>query len=315
MPHNHGDDRRVSRRVNIIESVMKLSRLGLAVMLLPASLVAIGLFGLGLFEVLRQSLGIGAFVPGQSSGPTVGYYVELFRDREIWLALGLTLWIAGVSTALAVVGGVTLALLLRRLPRSRRVVHTLMQAPLAVPHLVVALAVIALFAQSGLVARAAFAVGLIAGPAGFPAVVNDRAGIGIILAYALKEMPFLALVATTLLARMSDEYDGVARTLGATSWQRFRHVTWPVIAPGVGAAALMVFAYVFSAFETPFLLGQPYPSMLPVVAQQRFMSVDLADRPAAMACALVLTLMAAAVVRLYLAIAPSTTGRDRPVLF
>ena len=145
--------------------------------------------------------------------------------------------------------------------------------------------------------------------------MNDRAGLGIIVAYALKEVPFLALVATTLLARMSEEYDAVARTLGATGWQRFRHVTWPFIAPGVGAAALMVFAYVFSAFETPFLLGQPYPSMLPVVAQQRFMSVDLADRPAAMACALVLTLMAAAVVRLYLAIAPSTTGRDRPVLF
>ncbi len=294
---------------------MKGPRLHLAAMLLPALLVAIGLFGLGLVEVLRQSLGIGALVPSQSSGPTVIHYIELLRDREIWLAFGLTLWIAGISTMLAVAGGVALALVLRRLSRRGRIVHTLLQAPLAVPHLVVALAVMALFAQSGLVARAVFAVGLIAGPAGFPAVVNDRAGVGIILAYALKEVPFLALVATTLLARMSDEYDAVARTLGATGWQRFRHVTWPLIAPGVGAAALMIFAYVFSAFETPFLLGQPYPSMLPVVAQQRFMSVDLAERPAAMACALVLTLMAATVVRLYLALAPSTTGRDRPVLF
>jgi putative spermidine/putrescine transport system permease protein len=77
----------------------------------------------------------------------------------------------------------------------------------------------------------------------------------------------------------------------------------------------MIFAYVFSAFETPFLLGQPYPAMLPVVAQQRFMSVDLADRPTAMACALILTVIAAVVVRLYLAAAGPTAGRERPVLF
>jgi putative spermidine/putrescine transport system permease protein len=294
---------------------MNAPRLVLAAMLLPAMLVVVGLFGLGLFEVVRQSLGVGALAPQGPPGPTLAHYVALFRDREIQLALGLTLWVAGVSTALSVAAGVGSALLLRQLRSGRRVLHTLLQAPLAVPHLVVAFAVIMLFAQSGLVARVAFALGLIEGPAGFPVLVNDGEGLGIILAYAAKEVPFLALVATALLARMSDEYEAVARTLGATPWQRFRHVIWPFIAPGVGAAALMVFAYVFSAFEVPFLLGRPYPAMLPVVAQQRFMSLDLADRPAAMACALVLTVLAAAVVRLYLALAPSTTGRDRPVLF
>ena len=55
--------------------------------------------------------------------------------------------------------------------------------------------------------------------------------------------------------------------------------------------------------------------MLPVVAQQRFMSVDLADRPAAMACALILTVVAAVVVRVYLAAAGPAVGRERPVLF
>jgi putative spermidine/putrescine transport system permease protein len=166
-----------------------------------------------------------------------------------------------------------------------------------------------------MLARAVFALGVIDAPSEFPVLVNDEAGIGIITAYAFKEVPFIALVATTLLARRGDEYDEIARTLGATTWQRFRHVTWPFLSPGVSAAALMIFAYVFSAFETPFLLGQPYPAMLPVVAQQRFMSVDLADRPAAMACALILTAIAAAVVRLYLGAAGQAAGRERPALF
>ncbi|HEU4691934.1 MAG TPA: ABC transporter permease subunit [Vicinamibacterales bacterium] len=294
---------------------MTVTRWRVAAMLMPAMLVVAGFFGLGMFEVMRQSVGLGSIVAEQSPGPTLAHYAALLRDREIHAALGLTLWVASISTALSVVCGVGLALGLRRGRRARRGSHTLLQAPLALPHLVVALVTITVFAQSGLLARAAFALGLIDTPSGFPVLVNDAAGIGIILAYAFKEVPFIALVATALLARRSDEYDELARTLGASSWQRFRHVTWPFLAPGVGAAALMIFAYVFSAFETPFLLGQPYPSMLPVVAQQRFMSIDLADRPAAMACAFMLTVIAAVVVRFYLAAAGPTAGRERPVLF
>ena len=293
---------------------MALMRWRLAAMLLPALLVVGGMFSLGMLAVLRQSVGLGVPVPGES-GPTLSYYTAVLGDREIHAALGLTLWVACISTAVSVVCGVGLALGLRHHRRSKRGVHTLLQAPLAIPHLVVALATITVFAQSGLLARAAFALGLIDSPSGFPVLVNDSAGLGIILSYAFKEVPFIALVATTLLARRGDEHDEVARTLGASSWQRFRHVTWPFLAPGVGAAALMIFAYVFSAFETPFLLGQPYPAMLPVVAQQRFMSVDLADRPSAMACALILTVIAAVIVRVYLAAAGPSAGRERPVLF
>jgi putative spermidine/putrescine transport system permease protein len=293
---------------------MALTRWRLAAMLLPALLVVGGMFGLGMFEVLRQSVGLDVAVPGES-GPTLAHYAAALGDREIHAALGLTLWVACISTALSVVCGVGLALGLRHGRRSKRAVNTLLQAPLAIPHLVVALATVTVFAQSGLLARAAFALGLIDSPSSFPVIVNDSAGLGIILSYAFKEVPFIALVATTLLARRGDEHDEVARTLGASWWQRFRHVTWPFLAPGVGAAALMIFAYVFSAFETPFLLGQPYPAMLPVVAQQRFMSVDLADRPAAMACALILTTIAAVVVRVYVAAAGPSAGRERPVLF
>jgi putative spermidine/putrescine transport system permease protein len=294
---------------------MTSTRLRLAAMLLPALLVVVGMFGLGMFEVVRQSVGLDLPIPGASAAPTLSHYAAVLRDREVQAALGLTLWVACISTAVSVACGVALALGLRRSRRSRRGVHTLLQAPLALPHLVVALATITVLAQSGLLARAAFALGLLDAPPGFPVLVNDSAGVGIIVAYALKEVPFIALVATTLLARRGDEHDEVARTLGASSWQRFRYVTWPFLAPGVGAAALMIFAYVFSAFETPFLLGQPYPAMLPVVAQQRFMSVDLADRPAAMACALILTVVAAVVVRVYLAAAGPAVGRERPVLF
>src|SRR5262245_54960414 len=121
-----------------------MRRWHVAAMLLPALLVVAGIFGLGMVEVVRQSLGLGLVAGGQSTGFTFVHYVALLRDREVHAALGLTLWVAGVSTALSVIGGVGLALALHRGRGSRRGINTLLQTPLALPHLVVALATIAL---------------------------------------------------------------------------------------------------------------------------------------------------------------------------
>jgi len=69
---------------------MALTRWRLAAMLLPALVVAGGTFSLGMFEVLRQSVGLGVPVAGES-GPTLSHYAAVLGDREIHAALGLTL--------------------------------------------------------------------------------------------------------------------------------------------------------------------------------------------------------------------------------
>jgi putative spermidine/putrescine transport system permease protein len=286
-------------------------------MLLPVLLIVAGLFGGGLAAVFAQSLGLGVPDPDGLLGPvpTLRHYAELASNREFYLSLGLTLWIAALTTTLSVAGGVGLALLLHAIGRARRLLYALLQVPLGVPHVVIALAVVTLFGQSGIPARAAYHFGLISAPAGFPELVYDAYGIGIVIAYVIKEVPFVAVVATALLVRLGSDYDAVARTLGASRWQRIRHVTLPLIAPGVGGAALMVFAYVFAAFETPFVLGRPYPAMLSVVVEREFSSLELMDRPRAMAMAMVMTLLAAAAVRGYLVLWHASISRDRPVLF
>ena len=95
------------------------------------------------------------------------------------------------------------------------------------------------------------------------------------------------MVLGTLL-RLGDEYHSMARTLGASSWQRLRYVTLPMVSPAVASSSLVVFAFVFGAFEIPYLLGRSYPAMLSVVAQRQFMNADLIERPAAVAIAIVI---------------------------
>ena len=281
-------------------------------MLAPALAVVGVLFAGGLALAAAQSLGY--FAPIGENALTLRHYVSLGDDREIYASLWLTLKLATAVTLISAVSGLALALGLREVARRSRTVNLLLQIPLSAPHLAMAGALITVIAPSGLLARGAYALGFIQQPADFPALINDRYGAGIMLAYILKEAPFIALMTLALLARLGDEYEQAARVLGASAWQRFRHVTAPLVAPAVVSSSLMVFAFIFGAFEVPFILGRPFPAMLSVVAQQRYLDVNLAVRPGAIALAAMSALVTAALAWAYLRLTRALIGLERPFI-
>jgi putative spermidine/putrescine transport system permease protein len=281
-------------------------------MLAPALAVIGVLFVGGLALAAAQSLGY--FAPTGENALTLRHYVALGADHEIYASLWLTLKLATAATVISAVAGLALALGLREVARRSRAINMLLQIPLSVPHLAMAGALITVIAPSGLLARVAYTFGFIQQPADFPALINDRYGVGIALSYVLKEAPFIALMTLALLARLGDEYEQAARTLGASAWQRFRHVTLPLVAPAVVSSSVIVFAFIFGAFEVPFILGRPFPAMLSVVAQQRYLDVNLAVRPGAIALMVVSALLTAALAWAYLRLTRALIGLERPFI-
>lgn len=281
-------------------------------LLAPASLVLLGLFAGGVFLAVVQSTGF--FAPIGEHAFTLTHYSAMLLNREFQLSLFLTITVAAISTVLSAAAGVGLALSVRRLAGRWPLLNALVQVPIAVPHIVMAVLLLNVISQSGLVARIAYAAGLLATPNEFPVLVNDRYSIGIVAAYVLKESPFIAVVALAMLARIGGEYEALAATLGASRWQRFRYVTFPMLAPAVVSSSVIVFAFIFGAFEVPFLLGRPYPSMLGVVAQRRFTSIDLTERPDAIALSVLMSIITAACVWAYLKFTRVQIG-ERPTLF
>jgi putative spermidine/putrescine transport system permease protein len=292
---------------------IRINSLRIWLMLLPALIVIGGLFAGGLVLVSLQSLGY--FPPAGNDAFTLEQYRSLIHDQEFRASLRLTFVLTSIATLISAAAGFALALALREWARHSSIFNMLLQVPLAVPHLAMAVVLINLIAPSGLIARIAYAPGFIETPADFPALIGDRYGFGIIIAYVLKETPFIALMALAVMLRLGDEYEQVARTLGASSWQRLRYVTLPMIAPAVVSASLVVFAFIFGAFETPFILGRPYPAMLAVVAQRRFTSANLGERPDAIAVAIVIMLISILAVWVYQRIARILVGIDRPAVF
>lgn len=254
-------------------------RLKIALLLAPALLVIGVLFVGGLVAALVQSLGYLPVLGMNEIG--LDAYREVLTGEDFLDSLALTVYVAGASTLISTVLAVLAALALRR--SSGRVSAILFQLPITIPHLVAAVGIALVVSQTGLGARLASALGLIGEPKQFPALLYDRYSVGIILTYVWKEVPFIALVVLASLRGVAAELEEVAKTLGASAWQRFWYVVFPVISPGVVAASLIVFAFTFGAFEVPYLLGKTYPTILPVMAYNEYRDLDLAARPVAMA--------------------------------
>lgn len=216
---------------------------------------------------------------------------------EFWGSLAFSLWVSIAATVLASGGAL---LIVAVLPRGRAGRHSIrvLNLNLAFPHVVWAIGILLLLSQSGLMARMATGVGLIQDPSQFPVLVQDRYGLGIIIHYVTKEIPFLALMILAILRSQPEEYEWVAANLGANAWQRLRRVILPLVMPGLAAGALLVFAFDFGAYEAPALLGAQSPRMLSVLALQAFSDADLRSRPEAMALGVLMALVVVAVASL-----------------
>lgn len=269
--------------------------LGLA----PAGLVLAATVGGALLDALLQSLGHAPHL-GLDAFPTLRHYRALLADPAVHAAAGRTLATALPAAALAAVLGTVLGL---ALGARRGLAAALVQLPLLVPYLVaVALATVWL-AGGGVLARFAFALGAIDAPGAWPRLLDGPGGVGTVLVYAWKQVPFVALLVAAQAAGADRGGLEVARVFGAGRWQAFRYVRLPQVAPALVAAVALVLAYDLGALEVPLLLSGGVRDTLAVAAWRAYADPDLALRPQAMALAWTVLALAAAVVGAWVAAA------------
>ncbi|MFP4377907.1 MAG: ABC transporter permease [Spirochaetales bacterium] len=275
---------------------MKARIYGPLAALLPALVVVFLLLVGGVAVTLSQAI---MTVIGDNSMITFEHFRYVFTKPGFLASLGLTLWVSVLSTFLTLLLAVVTALSLRRMKRLQGLVTYIYQLPLTLPHLVLAAAGLMLLSQSGILARLLAGVGLLEQPSQFPELVYDRGGIAIILVYVWKQVPFVGLFALAVLQSVGEDYEAAARTLGARPGQATRHVLIPLVTPGLLPSGIIIFAFVFGAFEVPLLLGARYPSMLSVLAYRLYTDVDIMLRPQAMALSFLISAIVFVLVAAY----------------
>lgn len=273
----------------------------------PPFVVLGTLFVGGLASGLAQSLG---YLPAAGLFElSLSAYMEVLYMPSFLQSLILTTFVAAAATFLSVALALVTAFALRRRLRGRRVLGFIYQLPLTVPHLVVAVGALMLFSQSGLVSRLLYSLGFIEGTAEFPIVVYDDYGVAVIFVYVWKQIPFIGLIVLAVLQSTGEDYEEVARTLGAGRRKTFFHVLLPLVLPGILPGSVIIFAYVFGSFEVPLLLGKSYPAMLSVFAYQNYVDVDLSMRPIAMAAGILIAVVCMTLILIYRGLARRVVRR------
>lgn len=251
---------------------------------------------IGLGYAGAAATGLAGFAAGTFTFDRVG---RVLGEAAVWRGLLWTVATAAAATVLAAGGAVALAVTFRGTAAGDRAARTLAVLPLAVPHLVAATIFVLLLGQSGVVARLLAAAGIVSDPASLPPLVYDRYGVGFVLALAWKELPFLALLAFTVLATRGTALEETARSLGAGPGDVFRRVTWPILWRGLLPGTIAVFAFVAGSYEAAVLLAPSDPLALPLLTAERYTDPDLTRRADAFVLVLLGFGVAAAAVALH----------------
>ena len=177
--------------------------------------------------------------------PFVGLanYTEALADTRFWWSLAHTAGFAAVSVTLELALGLLLALGLHRPFRGRALARTAVLLPWALPTVVAALLWRFLFDGATSPVNATLVA---SGWLGEPVVWLAHpwlAWLPVVLADVWKTTPFVALLLLAGLQGIEPALYEAARVDGASAWQRFRHVTLPLLRPA------LVVALVFRALD------------------------------------------------------------------
>jgi len=287
-------------------------RLKIILSLSPPLLIIFTLFFGGILYGFLQSLGYQPAIQKYEINFDA-YYKVMFSERYaklFWTGLALNLWVSFVSTFIAAAFALFGALAIRKTFFAKKFCNFIYSLNLPMPHLVVAVGMIFVFSQSGLLARMFTQIGFIGSPSEFPVLVKDRYGFGIILAYIWKESAFFFIILMSVLQSLGENFEELAQSLGANKWQRFRYVILPLVMPSLFSASIIVFAFSFGAYEVPAILGVNYPQMLPVMAFEFFLNPDLNARSEGMALSMIIAMIVMILVVIYFWLTQSKIRKD-----
>ena len=225
----------------------------------PWVLVAPALIGTAAFIVLPLlCMGIYSFWTQQPGGLvdhslTFANWLEYAQDPFYALILADTLRVAAATTILCVLIGYPPAYALSLIgPRWKGLLIVLLFLPSWISYVVRTMSWLYVLGRNGLINTILSRLGAIEEP--LPLLYNE---FSVHLGLVHYLLPLMILNIYIGIQSVDRNLVTAARTLGATNWQAFLAVTFPLSLPGIGAGSLLVFILSAGSYITPLVLGGP----------------------------------------------------------
>ena len=122
-------------------------------------------------------------------------------------------------------------------------------------------------------------------------------------------LPFMVLPLYASIEKLDSRLLDAARDLGASGFQSFWHVTFPLTLPGIIAGSMLVFLPSLGAFYIPEILGGAKSMLIGNFIKNQFMVAR--DWPLGAAASTILTLLLALLIAVYRMANRKVASRDR----
>ena len=260
--------------------------------------------GLMLVLFLTYPLGLGIWLsltnarvgnPGQFIG--VENFVWLYRDSVFWLSVFNTMLYTVVASIIKFALGLWLALLLNHRLPMKAFLRAIVLLPWIVPTVLSAIAFWWIYdSQFSILSWMLRELGLIDQNIDF---LGDpwNARWSVIAANIWRGIPFVAITLLAGLQTISPTLHEAATLDGASPWQRFRHVTLPMLTPIIAVVMTFSVLFTFTDFQLIYVLTRGGPlnatHLMATLSFQRAIPGSQLGEGAAIATAMIPFLLAA----------------------
>lgn len=221
-------------------------------------LIFMFLSGLMLLFIIAPLLGLffSTSIPG---------LFETLRDRQVTSSIGLTLSVSSLFTLLSGIFALPLAYLMARKDfRGKAIVQGLIDIPIVLPHSAAGIAVLGLISRDSALGRFAELLGI--------NLVGSPFAIGVAMAFV--SVPFLINAARDGFLAVPERLEQAARSLGASPFKVFLHISLPLAKHSIITGLVMMFARGMSEFGAVVIVAY-HPMTTPVLIFDRFNSFGL----------------------------------------
>lgn len=222
--------------------------------------------------VAAMSFSQSAFLTFPPEGLSLRWYEAYLGDRRWTDPTVFSLQVATLTAAVATAVGTAAALaLVRGRILARGSLQALITSPLIVPHIILAIGLLSVFARLGL-----------------------RGTLpGFVLAHTALAAPYVVLTVAAALYRVDVSLELAAQNLGASRLRSFRFVTLPLIRPAVLAGAAFAFISSFDEAVVSFFISSVSQKTL---SRKLFEDIDFSLTPTIAAVGTLITLLSLVVV-------------------
>jgi putative spermidine/putrescine transport system permease protein len=259
----------------------------------PAALCAFGLIA-ALAAVFQFSLR--AYIPGSldPGGFTLDNFSALMRPLYARVFLD-TLWICVITAFCTLVVGYPVAYALVRTKNAfmKSTILIVVVTPLFLGEVVRTYSWIVVLGNNGFINSVLLKLGLIEHP-----LQMMFTHFGVVTALVHVTLPIMVIMLAAAISHIDPDYERAAESLGAGPIRGFLTITLPLSLPGIIAGVTTAFAWTFSAFATPQLIGGGQVNMISnLVYQLGFASFNFPFAASLSVTALALTFAVLALVR------------------